>query len=215
MFSPIRTLFMYFPLRAWSTVLVLLAISWYAYKHIYRKYEMNRLTWIQGGSCWLLVSYILFLLFFTVLGRRSLDYYRYNFDIGYSFRDVIYNGTPNTITLIMVNIVIFVPVGFLGTLSAKRFGVFKALFIGIMLTSAIELSQLLLRNGTCEIDDLIINTIGTISGGFLAVLFRPVIRRIKLPPIQFPAYFRSSKPPKPSPDDPRWVEYEIELIERT
>lgn len=204
-------MFTYFPLRAWSTVLILCAISWYAYRRIHWMWETDRLTKVQSVSRWLMVTYILVLLFFTVLGRRSLDYYRYNLIPGYSYRDAFYNGTLNTIFLILLNIAIFIPVGFLGVLGSKRFGFFKALSIGIMLTVSIEMSQLVLRNGTCEIDDLISNTIGTISGGFLAVLFRPIIRHIKMLSIKFPML---PSPLKSSPDEPRWVYYEIELIER-
>lgn len=164
MFSPISTMFQYFPLRAWSTVLTLGAISWYTYRRARIGWETGTMTKEQSIARWLLVSYILLLLFMTVLGRRSLDYYRYNFDIGYSFRAAFREGNAKMAKLIAVNIAIFLPVGFLGTIGWKRFGFLKALLIGIALTATIEGSQLLLRNGTCEIDDLISNAIGTLCG---------------------------------------------------
>lgn len=164
MFSPISTMFQYFPLRTWSTVLILGAISWYTYKRTRIGWETGKLTKEQSIARWLLVSYILLLLFMTVLGRRSLDYYRYNFDIGYAFRAAFQEGNTKMAKLIAVNIAIFLPVGFLGTIGMKRFGFLKALLIGIVLTATIEGSQLLLRNGTCEIDDLISNAIGTLCG---------------------------------------------------
>lgn len=180
MFSPIKTMFMYFPLRAWSTVLILFLISRYTYRKTREKWETDRLTKTQSYAQWLLVSYILLLLFLTVLGRRSMDYYRYNFDIGYSYRDAYHNGNPQAISTIAVNIAMFVPVGFLGTIGFKRFGILKAFLLGILLTVSIEFLQLMLRNGTCEIDDLISNTGGLVLGILLSAFFRPlsyIIRR--------------------------------------
>lgn len=177
MLSPIRTMFIYFPLRAWSTVLVLLLISRYAYKQTRIKWETDRLTKTQSYAQWLLVSYILLLLFLTVLGRRSMDYYRYNFDIGYSYRDAYHNGNPQAISTIAVNIAMFVPVGLLGAIGFKRFGILKALLLGILLTASIEFLQLMLRNGTCEIDDLISNTAGTICGCLPGQVIRSLLKR--------------------------------------
>lgn len=165
-------MFQYFPLRAWSTVLILGAISWYTYKRTRIGWEKGKLRKEQSLSRWLLVSYILLLLFMTVLGRRSMDYYRYNFDVGYSFRAAFQEGNTKMAKLIAVNIAIFVPVGFLGTVGLKRFGFLKALLIGIALTATIEGFQLLLRNGTCEIDDLISNTIGALCGVVIALIYR-------------------------------------------
>lgn len=181
MFSPILTMFQYFPLRAWSTVLVLCAISWYTYKRTRICWETGKLTKTQSTSRWLLVSYILLLLFLTVLGRRSMDYYRYNFDIGYSFREAFYGGDANLAKLIAVNIAIFLPVGFLGTLGVKRFGFLKALFLGIVLTAGIESLQYLMRNGTCEADDIICNTIGTFCGCIPGQTIRLFLKRKKSP----------------------------------
>lgn len=184
MFSPIHTMFYYFPMRAYTTVLILCAISLYTYAYVQRRQESQTLSGARGAAIWLLVTYMLLLVFFTVLGRRSQDYYRYNFNIGYSYRDAFFNGTPTTIQQIGVNIAIFVPVGFLGTLAAKRHGFLKGLLIGLALTAGIEAMQLALRNGTCEIDDLISNTLGTLCGCTLGKGVPAALDRIKKKPPQ-------------------------------
>lgn len=205
MFSPIFTMFTYFPFRAYSTVLILCAISWYTYKRLYCGWEKGKISRWQGVAAWLLVTYTLLLLFFTVLGRRSLDYYRYNFNVGYSFRDAYYNGTPETLQLIAVNIAMFVPIGFLGTLAFKHFGFLKGLLFGVMLTASIELSQLVLRNGTCEIDDLISNTLGTLCGCFFAELLRPIGYRVR-------NHLRKYRPETASPQVPALDEENVTIV---
>lgn len=172
MLSPIRTLFMYFPLRAYSTVFTLAAICFRAFLLIRDGYRKERISLQRGAALWLLITYVLLLLFFTVLGRRSLDYYRYNFDAGYSYRQVFLEGDRSLALQIAANIAAFAPVGFFGALSAKKAGFLKALFSGVMLTSLIELLQLVMRNGTCEIDDLISNTLGVLLGCLIAQIYR-------------------------------------------
>lgn len=172
---------MYFPWRAYSTVFTLAAISYRAFLLIRDRYRKERISLQRGAALWLLITYVLLLLFFTVLGRRSLDYYRYNFDAGYSYRQVFLEGDRSLALQIAANIAVFVPVGFFGALSAKKAGFLKALFLGVMLTSAIELLQLAMRNGTCEIDDLISNTLGVLLGALAAQIYRLalfVIRKI-------------------------------------
>lgn len=172
MLSPIKTMFLHFPLRAYSTVAVLIAVCVLAFLRIREECRRERLDKRRGAALWLLIFYVLLLLFFTVLGRRTLDYYRYNFHAGYSYRQVLLEGDLSLAPQITVNIAMFLPVGFLAALAAKRHGFLKGLFFGVMLTFSIELLQLLLRNGTCEIDDLISNTLGTLAGCVIAIPLR-------------------------------------------
>lgn len=172
MLSPIVTLFKHFPLRAFSTLLILLAVVWYTYKRLRRSWEQGRVSKQRAAVIWLLISYVLLLLFFTVLGRRSLEYCRYNFNVGYSYREAFSAGDAPMAAQIAANIAVFVPVGLLGTLAPKRLGFLKALLGGIALTVCIELLQLVLRCGTAEIDDLISNGLGTLVGCCSAVAVR-------------------------------------------
>lgn len=168
MLSPIITLFKHFPLRAYTTVLIMLFISWYAYKRIRCYVDNGNVSARRGVLLWVLINDIILLLFFTVLGRRSLDYYRYNFEAGYSYRDVFLAGDPSLAFQIAVNIAAFVPVGALGSLTAKRRGFLKGLLLGAGLSLCIESLQLALRCGTAEIDDLISNSLGTLFGCLIA-----------------------------------------------
>lgn len=164
-------MFLHFPLRAWSTVLIMVLISWYAFRRICARHQAGDLTRQQGMAGWLLIDYLLLLLFLTVLGRRSLDYDRYNFEAWYSYRDVLTTGDRNMALQIAANIVAFVPVGILGSLAAKRWGFVKAILLGVILSATIETLQFLLRCGTAEVDDLINNSIGTLIGCVMAIAF--------------------------------------------
>ena len=164
MLSPIMTLFKHFPLRAYSTVALMLLICWYAYRKIRRSVETGTITKTCGILRMLLISYTVLLLFFTVFGRRSQDYYHCILDVGYSYRDVWTTGDPGVALQIGANIAVFIPIGAAVFLLSKRFPFLSALAFGIGLSVCIELLQLVLRNGTCEIDDLISNFLGTFLG---------------------------------------------------
>ena len=130
-------------------------------------------------SGWLLVCYILLLLFLAVLGQRSMDYDRYNFEVFYSYRDVLTTGDPGVALQIAANIAVFIPVGALGSLIAKRRNFLKGLLLGVGLSVCIELLQLIMRNGTCETDDLISNTLGTLMGCLISSILTFFIQRKK------------------------------------
>lgn len=63
------------------------------------------------------------------------------------------------------NIVMFIPLGFFPPLIWKGMrGFLRTLLAGLTIMTIIEISQLLLRVGTCDIDDLILNGIGIALG---------------------------------------------------
>lgn len=70
---------------------------------------------------------------------------------------------------ILLNIALFVPIGFLlGGMMQK--GIVKVLLIGCVLSSLIELLQLASGRGLCETNDVIHNTVGCMVGYCLAML---------------------------------------------
>ncbi|MBO5128765.1 MAG: VanZ family protein [Oscillospiraceae bacterium] len=168
MLSPIKTMFLHFPLRAYSTVIILALVSWYAFRRIRQGCRAGTIDKDRGTTSWLLVDYVLVLLFLTVLGRRSLDYDRYNFEVLYSYRDVLTTGDAGMAIQIAVNIAAFIPVGALSSLIVKRGRFPKGLLLGVVLSLCIEILQFLLRCGTAEIDDLISNSLGTLIGCLIA-----------------------------------------------
>jgi glycopeptide antibiotics resistance protein len=63
------------------------------------------------------------------------------------------------------NIIGFVPYGaLLPAMRKKRMGFFKTALLSFELTLFIEVSQLVLRVGSCDVDDMILNTLGGCIG---------------------------------------------------
>ena len=63
---------------------------------------------------------------------------------------------------IVLNILLFIPLGFL--LGDKGW---KAIMFGFLLSAFIECAQYIFLLGYCEADDVLNNTIGTITGFYL------------------------------------------------
>lgn len=66
------------------------------------------------------------------------------------------------------NIIGFIPFGsLLPILREKKLGFFKVFLLSFELSLLIEISQLVLRTGSCDVDDLILNTLGGCIGYFI------------------------------------------------
>lgn len=178
MVATVRTLFYEFPeifiLRVSISLLLLLAfilISLLLYKY-------NKIDKVQRNSMILLSFYVVVLLYFTVIGRYSQSYYRYEFEIFESYKRLFCEFDIVSFRQILVNLVMLIPVGFLLSLIIKgRFKYFKVIVISFIMTSAIEISQLIFKSGTCEFDDIFNNMISAILGIFLFVCTKSIYTR--------------------------------------
>jgi len=74
---------------------------------------------------------------------------------------------------VRANILLFIPIGFLLPLSVKK----MPLLWGVGFSAAIELMQLITCRGTCEIDDVISNTIGLVIGYGVFMLIQMVVKK--------------------------------------
>lgn len=108
----------------------------------------------------LLAAYVVFILMETIIGRKSgsvrvelVPFWSYHY--------------PELRTEIILNYILFMPLGFLLNLcfGEKRnhsgVGIAK---VGFLLSASIEISQLVFRIGLFEFDDMIGNTIGCLIG---------------------------------------------------
>lgn len=178
MLSPIITVFKYYPLRAFITIIMMLIISAIALKVINRNRNNDKASPKIKLVLWILINYSMLILFFTVLGRRSLDYYRYNFDFGYSYREIFILGNYRLASQIIVNIFMFVPVGIMCSAIVNKFVLIKSLFCGFILSFFIEVLQLVLKRGYFEFDDLISNVLGILLG-YLLVMGYNLVKKIR------------------------------------
>jgi glycopeptide antibiotics resistance protein len=67
------------------------------------------------------------------------------------------------------NVVLLIPVGFLAGFIHPRMTWLQSMFVGLVLSSAIEAVQGVFRLGIVDVDDVILNTLGVLVGHALFV----------------------------------------------
>lgn len=164
MLSPIFTVFMYFPLKTFINFTVMFVVAFLAYRRLRRFYRNGLIAKRCAIAEWLLVFYIELLFFFSVFGRRSWSYYRYYLEVGWSYRSLLESGDTDMLKQILLNIVLFIPVGVLAAYIMKKHKFIKAICLGLLITVTIECLQLVMRTGNFEFDDMINNVLGVAIG---------------------------------------------------
>lgn len=74
----------------------------------------------------------------------------------------------------LMNVMMFVPVGFCTSVLLRRPMWLKILLLSGILSCCIELSQFILSRGSCDINDVINNTVGGLLGYWMYCLVKPV-----------------------------------------
>ena len=101
----------------------------------------------------------------------------------YSYREAWYSFSGAEWRNIVLNILLFVPFGFLLPLGIRFFRRFWVTYLtGLAVTVLIELTQLILARGVAEADDILNNFLGTMIGYGIYVLFREITAAVyKIP----------------------------------
>ena len=121
---------------------------------------------LQQGLRVLLAVCLIFTFYLTVVSRASSgrDLIRTEWFEDYkSVHDVYANSE------IYLNILLFVPIGCLVGLVARKYRLVKAVLVGLFVSETIECSQLIWQRGTFDVNDLMNNTIGAMIGGIIAI----------------------------------------------
>lgn len=121
----------------------------------------------------LFILYMLMMSYITIFSRRG----RTQTDILLSFdsiEEAINRRSLKPLQHLWLNIVMFVPVGALfAAIDPPRLARFSIVLpLGMLLTTLIETTQLLLRIGQCDLEDLAANTLGACIGLLLFKIFR-------------------------------------------
>ena len=139
-----------------------------------------------------ILSWILFLAYLMVLvylcffsGEMGRNHSSYGYNLVpfreikryYAHIDTI--GTYIFVLNIVGNVVAFMPFGFFRPLlGVKKLGIFKTVIQGALFSLFIETSQLLVQVGSFDVDDIILNTLGTFAGYLVFSLFNKIYRRL-------------------------------------
>lgn len=134
----------------------------------------------------LFLLYLIFLVYFLFLaewyGRTEIsEEYRYNLELFKEIRRFItYReqlGTFAVLANLAGNIVIFVPYGFFISMASRSRGFFKTLFFSMGLSLCVEVTQLFTRVGSFDVDDILLNTIGGVTGYIVFLMCNGVRRK--------------------------------------
>jgi glycopeptide antibiotics resistance protein len=117
----------------------------------------------------LIIGYFLFVLYATVISRPQKERIQYCL-IPFNSYFFIEDGDRFLLPQVLMNIVMFIPIGFLLKVAYSSWELKKVLAYGSLFSLLIEMLQLALMKGVAEVDDLIHNTFGCVIGYGMAVL---------------------------------------------
>lgn len=137
-------------------------------------------------SWFIFIVYLIFLVYFLFfseqLGRVPSDDYKYSLIPFKEIRRYLVYwreiGAVYVLLNLFGNMVCFVPFGFVLPIISKaqrRFG--KILALSFFSSLLVELIQLVSKVGSCDVDDILLNTLGGILGYGLFCLFHRIFLR--------------------------------------
>lgn len=138
----------------------------------------KKIMWVCFIAYLLFLSYLLF--FSSYFGRAELGEgeYRYNLTLFHEIkRYVRYGIRTDSWYLFFINvcgnIAVFVPVGvFLPALLKPCRNVFFTVLISMEISLFAEITQIVTRVGSFDVDDLLLNTIGGLCGYIVFMIWR-------------------------------------------
>jgi len=158
--------------------LVILLGYFVGYKKVFKgdkKITKGMMSWFIIFICYLVV-----VIGATMLSRGSWYENTKLQPLFYSYKEAWNNFEPREWRNIILNIFLFVPLGFLLPMGIKKLRVFwKIYLVGFLLTLGIETLQLLLRRGVFELDDILNNTTGAMIGYGCFAVFMLLLSLIK------------------------------------
>lgn len=123
-----------------------------------------------------IMAFIVLALNEAVFSREALEEYHFIFRPFWSY-DAIMNGRKDLIKEHYLNVALFIPFGLLLGVVLKQKKWWWVLVSGCTVSLLIEILQLLLKRGTCELDDLMHNTVGVMLGYGLFLVVKKTIGR--------------------------------------
>lgn len=124
---------------------------------------------------------VYFLFFCEKLGRVPSDTYHYNLkpftEIKRYTCHVREIGWFGVSLNLIGNVVCFMPLGFvLPILFSRKWGLFQIVSVSCFTSGLIELLQLITKLGSCDVDDIIMNTLGGLLGYILFLICNRIYR---------------------------------------
>ena len=142
--------------------------------------NVKKKTKILGIICFILyISLLIYLVFFAEsFGRTEISgARRYNLELFKEIRRFyVYRNTLGIYAFLLNvagNVLIFIPFGFiLPIIGKKKANIFKTLLITVIFVFVIECIQFALNVGSFDVDDILLNSIGSLIGHIIFLIFR-------------------------------------------
>lgn len=149
------------PKSVYGGLLALFCIGTIVFLAVNRKKVARNIVWLLFFEFVFLVLGMT--VFFRPTGTKALVYPPF-----WSYASVLRDGDKTVLHEIILNVVLFVPLGFLwGIQSSKwprKWQWLSAMVLGACLSGVIELLQYSFKKGCVEVDDVIHNTLGCLIG---------------------------------------------------
>ena len=132
------------------------------------------------------VLYVIFVFYFLLIsevyGRSSkMQEYHYNLVFlkeikrFWNYREQL--GTFATMTNLLGNVLVFLPLGFFMPTASKSRSFIDTTFYSLALSLVVEISQLFMKVGCFDVDDLLLNTLGGMLGYIIFLICNAIRRR--------------------------------------
>ncbi len=134
----------------------------------------NKITNFKKYALWiLLIEYLFIVVCSTIIcrGVKSLEFDRLELVPLWTYNSIITNVKGVSVWDIVLNVVLFIPLGFLIKLLWTSISLKRIIFIAIGCSFLIEINQYIYEKGVAQFDDIMHNTIGAVIGWLIASLF--------------------------------------------
>lgn len=160
-------------LLAGVAALMLLSITYAVHKYRYK--GEKRYPWGKALLWILFAGYMSIVLYATIL-RGMGGYREWNLHLFRAWREAWNNFSAKNWANVLLNVAMFGPLGFLLPLLGKRFRKwYLTVPAGFGISLIIELLQLAIGRGICDVDDLFCNTLGASIGYFVIMTILSII----------------------------------------
>ena len=172
---------------ALAIALVIIGILYVCYAFYKRRGGNRKITISQVVTLFILVGWFAVVLGLTTLSRGAFFDNYINLRLFSDYVNAWHQWSLSEMQLIIFNMLMFAPLGFLLPILSKKIRSFRTVFcISLIVTLGIELIQLFTNRGIFELNDILHNTIGSIAGYFLV---SAILDSIKLRKITVKAVF--------------------------
>ena len=163
-------------------VIILISIFLIGYFLVYKKLmKGTKKLKVSKVVLWSIFFIYMIIVLGATIGDRTSGYESVNLHLFSSYKEAYNNFSLGEWRNIILNILMFVPIGFIMPLLLKKCeNWYITYLVGFGITLFIEILQLISKRGIFEIDDIINNTLGCVIGYGIVMIFISLFKRKKV-----------------------------------